>query len=70
MPITVQQRLIKALLANRPDVKKKTSRVSLEQAARELVKSMNLEWKGWKDVTSFRDQDAGRKIYEYKGEPF
>ena len=60
-----------ASIPSRPDVKKKTSKVSLEQAARELVKGMSgLSWDDFKDVTSYRDQDAGRKMYEYTGEPF
>lgn len=60
-----------AAIPSRPDVKKKTSKVSLEQAARELVNSMKVfAWDDWKDVTSLRDQDAGRKVYEYTGEPF
>lgn len=60
-----------ASLPSRPDVKKKVSKISLEQAARELVKGMpGVEWDDFKDVTSMRDQDAGRKTYEYTGEPF
>ena len=60
-----------ASVPSRPDVKKKTSKVSLEQAAKEMVKGMpGIDWDDFKDVTSFRDHDAGRKTYEYTGEPF
>lgn len=60
-----------ATIPSMPEVKKKTSKVSLEHAARELVKSMKVfAWDDWKDVTSYRDQDAGRKVYEYTGEPY
>lgn len=60
-----------ASVSNMPDVKKRTSKVSLEQAARELVKGMSgLSWDDFKDVTSYRDHNAGRKMYEYTGEPF
>lgn len=60
-----------ATIPNMPEVKKKTSKVSLEHAARELVKSMKVfAWDDWKDVTSYRDQDANRKVYEYIGEPY
>ena len=60
-----------AAIPSRPDVKKKTSKVSLEHAASELVKSMKVfAWDDFKDVTSYRDLDAGRKVYEYTGEPF
>ena len=82
-PATISQKLIitvkrskvgtgyEATIPSRPDVKKKTSKVSLELAARELVNSMKVfAWDDWKDVTSLRDQDAGRKTYEYTGEAF
>lgn len=60
-----------ATIPSMPEVKRKASKVSLEQAARELVKSMKVfSWDDFKDVTSYRDQDAGRKVYEYQGEPF
>lgn len=59
-----------ASIPSRPEVKKKVSKVSLEHAASELVKSIKLNWDDFKDVTSYRDQDAGRKVYEYTGEPF
>lgn len=60
-----------AAVLNRPDVKKKTSKVSLEQAARELIKGMSgLSWDDFKDVTSYSDDDSTRKVYEYTGEPF
>jgi hypothetical protein len=59
-----------AAVLNRPDVKKKTSKVSLEQAGMELVKSMNLAWDDFKDVSSYRDRDTGKRQYEYQGEPF
>lgn len=60
-----------ATIPSMPEVKKKVSKLSLEQAARELVKSMKVfSWDDFKDVTSYRDQNAGRKTYEYTGEPF
>ena len=59
-----------ATVVNMPDVKKKTSKVSLEHAAKELVNSMKLLWDDFKEATSLRDQDAGRKQYVYQGEPF
>lgn len=60
-----------ATVLNMPDIKKKTSKVSLEHAARELVKGMSgLSWDDFKDVTSYRDDDSARKEYEYTGEPF
>jgi hypothetical protein len=59
-----------ATVLNMPDVKKKTSKVSLEQAARELVNSMKLLWDDFKEATSIRDQQSGRKQYVYQGEPF
>lgn len=59
-----------ATIPSMPEVKKKVSKLSLEHAASELVKSIKLNWDDFKDVTSFRDQDAGRKVYEYTGEPF
>lgn len=60
-----------AAVLNRPDVKKKSSKISLEQAGMDLVKSMKVfAWDDFKDVTSYRDQNAGRKVYEYTGEPF
>jgi hypothetical protein len=60
-----------ASIPSMPEVKRKVSKVSLEQAARELVNSMKVfAWDDWKDVTSLRDQDAGRKTYEYTGEAF
>lgn len=59
-----------AAVLNRPDVKKKTSRVSQDSAAWELENHMNLAWDNFKDVASFRDPATGRRMYEYTGEPF
>lgn len=60
-----------ATIPTMPEVKKKVSKISLEKAALDLVNSMKqFAWEDWKDVTSYRDQGAGRKTYEYTGEPF
>lgn len=59
-----------AAVLNMPDVKKKTSKVSLEQAGMDLVKSMSLAWEDFKDVSSYRDRDTGKRQFEYQGEPF
>lgn len=59
-----------AIVLNMPDVKKKTSKVSFEQAGIELVKSMNLAWDDFKDISTYRDRDTGKRQYEYQGEPF
>lgn len=59
-----------ARVLSMPDLPKKTSKVGLEQAARELVQHLKQSWDDFKEVTSNRDQVSGRKVYEFCGEAF